>query len=708
MSSKRWKVGLLGAGYIIDVHAKSLINQDNVDIVAVCDHSVARAESAALSFNIPQVFSSLDEMLKTDLDAVHILLPPDLHFDCAKQIIESGRHVFLEKPMGTNQKECQALDDLAKEHNVKVSVNHNFVFLSSYEKLREDVADGVIGKLDHVNINWFSALPQIQFGPFNIWMLQKPENLIFELGPHLIAFLVDLLGVPDDLKVDVSLPIDLPGGNRVYRHWHIYGNCGKTSFDLNLSVIPGYTDKRISVRGHAATATCLFDRDIYYIDEPSGAGLLFDNFLSVKNVAWQVGKNSIKNLFKSVKGTLQKSPSANPFGECINKNIHAFYQTLEGQYDDTRMLAEFGVKVISVCERIAEQAVFSASDKTNEEWNVLPALTQPTVLVLGGSGFIGSYLVKSLTEKGLGVRVVTRGLGAANIALKGLPVELIQGDLASAEFMDEALEGIDVVYHLAKANGDNWADYYKHDVLVTQNIAERALAKGVKRFIYTGTIDSYYSADSAEVITMDTLVDPKIKSRNHYARSKATCEALLTEIFNNQGLPLVIFRPGVVIGKGCPPAHWGVGMFQSETRMQFWGSGETKLPLVLVEDVASALTLGIDKPNIEGKTFLLTDGPFLSGKEYVDIVSKEIGTKIRSESTSILKFYLIDMVKEAAKNLINHPNKRRPTYRDWDSRSHRAQYDSSKTQDILGWKPAGTRDLIIKKGVIDAAREYFR
>ena len=105
---------------------------------------------------------------------------------------------------------------------------------------------------------------------------------------------------------------------------------------------------------------------------------------------------------------------------------------------------------------------------------------------------------------------------------------------------------------------------------------------------------------------------------------------------------------------------------------------------------------------------MLTDGPFLSGKEYVDIVSKEIGTKIRSESTSILKFYLIDMVKEAAKNLINHPNKRRPTYRDWDSRSHRAQYDSSKTQDILGWKPAGTRDLIIKKGVIDAAREYFR
>ncbi len=707
MINKTFKVGLLGAGYIIDVHAKSLINQDNVVIVAVCDHSVGRAENAALSFNIPQVFSSLDEMLKTDLDAVHILLPPDLHFDCAKQIIESGKHVFLEKPMGTSQKECQSLADLAKKHNVNVGVNHNFVFLSSYQKLRNDVAEGVIGKLDHVSINWFSALPQIQFGPFNIWMLQKPENLIFELGPHLIAFLVDLLGVPDDLHVDVSLPIDLPGSNRVYRHWHIHGNCGKTSFDLNLSVIPGYTDKRISVRGHAATATCLFDRDIYYVDEPSGAGLLFDNFLSVKSVAWQTGKNSLINLFKSVKGTLQKSPNANPFGECINKSIHTFYQTLENQ-PDLRMSAEFGVDVISICEKIAAQAVFESSDKKNEQWKVLPVLKTPTVLVLGGSGFIGRYLVKALTEKGLGVRVVTRGMGSANIALKGLPVELIQGNLASANFMVKALEGIEVVYHLAKSDGDNWANYYKHDVLVTQNIAERALAKGVKRFIYTGTIDSYYSADSTEVITMDTPVDSKITSRNHYARSKATCEALLMDLYNDKGLPLVIFRPGIVIGKGCPPAHWGVGMFQSETRMQFWGNGENKLPLVLVEDVASALALGFDKPNIEGKTFLLTDGPFLSGKEYVDIVSEEIGTKIRSEPTSILKFYLIDIVKEAAKHLIYHPNKRVPSFRDWDSRSHRAQYDSSKTQDILGWKPAGTRDLIIKKGVIDAAREYFR
>ena len=707
MSEKRWKVGLLGAGYIIETHAKSLLNQENVEIVAVCDRAVAKAEQAAALYHIPNVFSTLDEMLKIELDAVHILLPPDLHFDSAQQIIASGKHVFLEKPMATSETECQLIADLAKKHQVKVGVNHNFIFLSSYQKLRADLRNGMIGKLDHVSINWMFPLPQIQFGPFNSWMLQKPENLIFELGPHLIAFLIDLVGVPDDLKVSLSLPIDLPGGNRVYRRWHIMGNCGETTFDLNLSVVPGYADRRVSVRGHGATATCLFDRDIYYRDEPSGSDILFDNFLTANHIARQVTVNSFSNLFKAVKSTLLKKPAANPFGDCIDSSIHTFYQTVENQ-SDPRMSAEFGTQVIAVCEKIVKAATFEPNDQKAESWTVLPVTKKPTVLVLGGTGFIGRYVVKDLTEKGLGVRVVTRGLGSGNIALKGLPVELIQGDMASADFMDKALDGIEVVYHLAKAEGDKWDDYYQQDVLVTQNIAERAIVSGVKRFIYTGTIDSYYSADANEIITMDTPLDPKIASRNHYARSKATCEALLTQLAEDEGLPLVIFRPGIVIGKGCPPAHWGVGMFQSETRMQFWGNGESKLPLVLVEDVASALVLGLDKPDIEGKTFLLTDQPFLSGKQYVDIVSDEIGTRIRSEPTPILKFFLIDFIKEAAKHLIRHPNRRIASFRDWDSRSHRAQYDSSKTQEILGWKPAGTRELLVEKGIIAAAQEYFR
>ena len=159
-----------------------------------------------------------------------------------------------------------------------------------------------------------------------------------------------------------------------------------------------------------------------------------------------------------------------------------------------------------------------------------------------GTGFIGKHLVRTLTERGHAVRAVTRGLSSAQIALAGLPVELVQGDLANPAFLDRALDGIEVVYHLAKAVGDKWDDYYRQDVLVTKNIAERAQAKGVRRFIYTGTIDSFYSARASDVITGDTPLDPNIATRNHYARSKATCEALLLEMHRQGGFPVVIFR----------------------------------------------------------------------------------------------------------------------------------------------------------------------
>ena len=113
MANKKWKVGLLGAGYISEAHAKALRASNNVELYAICDLSVGKAEQVAASFGIPHVFSSLEELLKSDVEVIHILLPPNAHYATARQTLESGRHVFLEKPMGVNSIECQELVELA-------------------------------------------------------------------------------------------------------------------------------------------------------------------------------------------------------------------------------------------------------------------------------------------------------------------------------------------------------------------------------------------------------------------------------------------------------------------------------------------------------------------------------------------------------------------------------------------------------------------
>ena len=129
---------------------------------------------------------------------------------------------------------------------------------------------------------------------------------------------------------------------------------------------------------------------------------------------------------------------------------------------------------------------------------------------------------------------------------------------------------------------------------------------------------------------------------------------------------------------------------------------------MLVDDVAEGLALAIDAPGIEGKTFLLTDEPLLSAREYVDEVAAASATRIDATPTPIWRFFVLDVAKEAVKHLIRHPNRRVPSYRDWNCRAHRARYDNSKTRQVLGWKPAGTREAMVRDGIVAAVRHYFR
>jgi nucleoside-diphosphate-sugar epimerase len=434
-------------------------------------------------------------------------------------------------------------------------------------------------------------------------------------------------------------------------------------------------------------------------------GLVFDNFLTAVNMVGQLAAGAMRNLAESVSGTLRKGAASNPYGASIARSIDAYYQSM-GKEPDPRLDGAFGARVIAECERIVRAIQLPPQAAVQAAPAMAPA-ARPRILVLGGSGFIGRHLVRALAGRGLGVRVATRSARSARLALAGVAADVVEGDLADPAFVDAALEGIEVVYDLARAVGVRWEDYYTQDVLVTKQVAERALARGVKRFIYTGTIDSYYSARAGDVITGETPLDAD-RRRNHYARSKAACEALLMDLHRERGLPLVVFRPGIVIGKGTAPAHWGVGMFVSESRVKLWGDGRHPLPFVLVEDVADALVLALDRPGIEGRTFLLTDEPLLSGRDYVEAVSKASGTRLRAIATPIWKFYAADLLKEAAKHLIRHPNRRVPSYRDWRSRTHRARYDSSATREALGWRPAGSRDALLERGIVQAVREFTR
>jgi len=716
------RVALLGAGYIADWHAQALQSVEGVELAAVCDRFVAKAEALARKFGVPKVYGSLDEMLAAEkLDALHVLTPPDRHFDAARMVLEAGVDVFLEKPMCASAEDCEALVRLAEERGRRLGVGHNFLFAEVYEQLRRDVKSGVLGLIDDVTITWHKPLPQAVHGPFDTWMLREPQNILIEVGSHSVAHMLDLVGEPEELNVRASNAIELPTGKLFYRRWQVNGLKGSTAVELRFSFVPGFSEFTIHVRGSLAAATVDFERNTYTIDEHRPSDPDFENYAMVLSRAKSLKKQARRALGTYIKAKLKLGRRGNPYGASIARAMDAFYSPLApDERLDERLDGRMGARVIGICARLGELAGLAPDKEPASGAEALvgfadsmrglkPPPPSARILVLGGTGFIGRELLRQLIGAGFPVRVLVRSLAGIPVELSAVAnLECVVGDLANDADIKRAMEGVETVFHLARAHVKSWADYQEFEIEATRRVAECALARGVKRFIYTGTIDSYYAGAGAGTITEETPLDLRIERRNLYARAKAASEGILTRMHRKEGLPLVIVRPGIVIGRGGSPFHWGVGMWWNDAVCQIWGEGKNKLALVLVEDVAAGLIAAMKTPEIEGRSFNLVGEPLLTAQEYLDELDRAGGIRIQRHATPIARFYRKDLMKWMVKVLVRHPDRRMPSYRDWESRTGRAVFDCSAAKAVLGWKPVEDREELLRLGIVEPFREFTR
>ena len=706
------RVALLGAGYIAAWHAKTLALGDGVSLVAVCDRAFSRARACADSFGVAHAYPSLREMLAAEpLDAVHVLLPPDRHFEAAQELLQAGVSVFLEKPMCARADECQRLIELAAQRGVRVGVGHNFLFAEPYQKLRRDLAAGVFGPLDNLTITWNKELGQLAGGPFDAWMLRQPENILIEIGPHLMGHVLDLVGPPGSLQVRASRPIDLPTGARFFRRWRAYAEVGPTAVELRLGFGPGFTEHHVHVRGHLAAATVDFERNTYVLQRHAPLEIDFDRLAMTHTEAWQSCRQAWSTVADYVLAKAKLSHTGgSPYGCSILGAARAFYASSSEELE-RRISAPLARDVVSLCEQMGRAADLGAVDVQSRK----PLRTrvaaapgaQASVLILGASGFIGRELVRQWVATDRCVRVLVRGAARLPAALRGPGVDIVEGDLENTDDLERALIGVERVCHLARSNVKTWAEYQRHEIDMTRRVAEASLAAGVRRFVYTGTIDSYFAGQAGERITESTPLDPQIEGRNLYARAKAASESFLVGLSRKRHLPLVIVRPGIVIGRGGSPFHWGVGMWRHNSICQLWGDGRNKLPLVLVEDVARGLLAALVVPEVEGDSFNLVGEPCLSAQEYLDALDRAGGFKIQRFPTPIAQYFAADMLKWVVKVAVRFPERWRPTYRDRLSRTQRATFDCSHARTRLGWRPESDREELIRRGIAEPLGEFL-
>lgn len=245
------------------------------------------------------------------------------------------------------------------------------------------------------------------------------------------------------------------------------------------------------------------------------------------------------------------------------------------------------------------------------------------VLVTGGTGFIGSAVVRALLEAGADVRVLLRPQSDRR-NLEALPVEPVFGDLDDPDSLKKALSGCRHLYHVG-AHYALWAQdpsvFYRVNVVGTRTLLAAARDQGVERIVYTSTIGAIGLPGNGGLATEETPMDPA-QMAGDYKRSKYLAEQEVMKSVQ-EGLPVVIVNPSAPVGaRDIKPTPTGQ-IIVDFLKGRMWAYLETGMNLIDVDDVAAGHVLAMQRGRV-GNRYILGNRN-LTLRELFEILSGMTG-----------------------------------------------------------------------------------
>jgi predicted dehydrogenase len=185
------RFGVIGYGYWGPNIVRNIRAVDSAQVVAVCDRSSAALQRAKQLYPEVRVTTDTKDLLTApDIDAIAVITPVSTHFDLAKRALLNGKHVFVEKPFTATSAQAEELVDLAERKNLRIMVDHTFLFTGSVRKIRQLMDDGTLGKLYYYDST-----------RVNLGLFQHDVDVIWDLAPHDLSIVDYLIGKPAEAVV---------------------------------------------------------------------------------------------------------------------------------------------------------------------------------------------------------------------------------------------------------------------------------------------------------------------------------------------------------------------------------------------------------------------------------------------------------------------------------------------------------------------------
>lgn len=180
---KTVRVGVLGAGWGAGLHLEGFHRTEGAEIVAIASRTRARAEERAAQYGIPLVTDSLDELVDA-VDVVSVATPPTAHREAVLRAVAAGRHVLCDKPLAADLESARAIVDAVTASGVRHASGFIWRDDPGLLRVRELLAEGVIGRLVEIQSTCPLGVPQLPA----TWMYQADEGggALAQHGSHVI------------------------------------------------------------------------------------------------------------------------------------------------------------------------------------------------------------------------------------------------------------------------------------------------------------------------------------------------------------------------------------------------------------------------------------------------------------------------------------------------------------------------------------------
>lgn len=177
------RIGVIGYGYWGPNVVRNLQSLDGSRVVAVCDINPEALRRARQAYPDVRLISDSAELLSsTDVDAVAVVTPVGTHFELAKAALQNGKHVFVEKPFTCSAVHAEQLIELADRKNLKIMVDHTFLFTGAVKKIRQLIDKGTLGQL-----YYYDSMR------VNLGLFQHDVNIVWDLAPHDLSIMEYLI-----------------------------------------------------------------------------------------------------------------------------------------------------------------------------------------------------------------------------------------------------------------------------------------------------------------------------------------------------------------------------------------------------------------------------------------------------------------------------------------------------------------------------------